>query len=117
MIGKCPICDCHTDIESGGSEQSQCELCGIGIINISSTTPSFRIEKQQVYFCCDRCRVVYIREIANRSPCIGMLGKDRKTEGREIYDELIIEMVTDYIAQKYLKGCGKEINNGGEKDD
>ena len=112
----CPICECPPDSGLDISNQSQCELCGIGISEISSSTPSFKDDGQHVHFCCERCQSIYIREIASKKNCMDALGKD-DPQGLEIYDELVREMVIDYLARKYPKGCHDNERNGGEKND
>lgn len=110
----CAVCECTR--ESDTSEQNKCELCGIGISEISSSTPSFEDDGQDVHFCCERCQSIYIREIASKENCMDLLGNGSGPEGMNIYDELVREMVMDYVARKYPKGCDESIKPGGGGD-
>lgn len=109
--GACPICFCTTEPHSGHSIQDYCELCGIGISAHTSSIPSYERDGKDVYFCCERCQSIYIKEIVNNNEYIDLLRKQRDFEILEGYDDLVKNLLIDYINRKYPKD--KETDDGG----
>ncbi len=110
----CPICHCNTKSDSNKHIHDYCELCGIGISGLTSSTPSYEKEGKAVYFCCERCQSIFIQEIVNNNECIDVLRKQRDFEILEGYDDLVKDLLIEYINRKYPKD--KEIDVGGRRN-
>lgn len=110
----CPICHCNTKSDSNKHIHDYCELCGIGISGLTSSTPSYEKDGKAVYFCCERCQSIFIQEIVNNNECIDVLRKQRDFEILEGYDDLVKDLLIEYINHKYPKD--KEIDVGERRN-
>ncbi len=112
----CPICHCDTGSHSEHLIRENCELCGMGISTPTTSTPICEDQNgKAAYFCCERCRGIFIGEMINNRECINMLKKQKDSEAIEGYDEVVKDVSILYINHKYPKD--REIDSGGEDNE
>jgi YHS domain-containing protein len=103
----CPIC--HEKIRSDIHGHIPCELCGMGIPNLSLAPKHQAPGGKTLYFCCNRCLSIYKREIMHNKEYIDILKEQRDFGLLDDYDKMIKELIIEHINRKY------PIQNGRKK--